>query len=50
VQGGATGEPVALVAGDLTAKGFAVHGARVVPASLEDVFIARLEKAATEGR
>ena len=36
--------------GDLTAAGFAVHGARVVPASLEDVFIARLEEAATEGR
>jgi hypothetical protein len=38
------------VAGDLTAKGFDVHGARAVPASLEDVFIARLEQAATEGR
>ena len=50
VQGGTAGEPVALVAGDLTARGFAVHGARVVPASLEDVFIARLEEAATEGR
>jgi len=50
VQGGAAGDPVALVAADLTAKGFAVHGARVVPASLEDVFIARLEEAATEGR
>jgi hypothetical protein len=37
------------VAGDLTANGFAVH-ARVVSASLEDVFIARLEQAATEGR
>jgi drug efflux transport system ATP-binding protein len=50
VQGGAAGDPVALVAGDLTAKGFDVHGARAVPASLEDVFIARLEQAATEGR
>ena len=30
--------------------GFAVSGARDVQASLEDVFIARLEEAATQGR
>jgi drug efflux transport system ATP-binding protein len=44
------GDPIALVAGELERRGFAVHGARVVPASLEDVFIARLEEAATQGR
>jgi drug efflux transport system ATP-binding protein len=43
-------DPVRLVAGELERKGFTVHGARVVPASLEDVFIARLEQAAPEGR
>src|SRR5262245_15105403 len=45
VKGGAA-DPVALVAGDLSNRGFDVHGARAVGASLEDVFIARLEEAA----
>jgi ABC-2 type transport system ATP-binding protein len=46
---GTTGDPVQLVVGPLTEQGFNVHGGRVVPASLEDVFIARLE-AAAQGR
>lgn len=47
---GLEGDPVRLVAGELERRGFAVHGARIVPASLEDVFIARLEEAAPQGR
>jgi ABC-2 type transport system ATP-binding protein len=47
VKGGAA-DPIALVAGALSTQGFDVHGARAVPASLEDVFIARLEEAAND--
>jgi drug efflux transport system ATP-binding protein len=44
------GDPVQVVTGELERKGFTVPGARLVPASLEDVFIAQLEEAAPEGR
>ena len=47
---GASGDPVRFVVDALTRQGVAVHGGRVVPASLEDVFIARLEEAAAQGR
>ena len=50
LQQGLEGDPARRVAGALEARGFSVHGARVVPASLEDVFIARLEEAASQGR
>jgi drug efflux transport system ATP-binding protein len=46
---GVPGNPIAYVTESLQASGLGVHGARVVPASLEDVFIARLE-AAAQGR
>ena len=46
---GTTGDPVALVTRPLSDRGLPVHGGRVVPASLEYVFIARLE-AAAQGR
>jgi drug efflux transport system ATP-binding protein len=46
---GAAGDPVQLVTGPLAQQGLSAHGGRVVPASLEDVFIARLE-AAAQGR
>ncbi len=44
------GDPVAAVTGPLGERGIAVGAARVVQASLEDVFIARLEEAAPTGR
>jgi ABC-2 type transport system ATP-binding protein len=47
---GLGGDPARLVARALEEKGFTVHGARVVPASLEDVFIARLEEVAPQGK
>ncbi len=50
LEQGLAGDPVQHVAGALQGQGFAIHGARVVPASLEDVFIARLEEAAPQGR
>jgi len=43
-------DALARVSQALERAGFAVSGARVVQASLEDVFIARLEEAATQGR
>jgi ABC-2 type transport system ATP-binding protein len=46
---GATGDPVELITRPVAERGLSVHGGRVVPASLEDVFIARLE-AADQGR
>jgi ABC-2 type transport system ATP-binding protein len=46
---GASGDPVELVTRPVAERGLSVHGGRVVPASLEDVFIARLETA-TQGR
>ena len=46
---GASGDPVELVTRPVAERGLSVHGGRVVPASLEDVFIARLE-AADQGR
>jgi ABC-2 type transport system ATP-binding protein len=46
---GASGDPVELVTRPVAEAGLSVHGGRVVPASLEDVFIARLETAA-QGR
>jgi ABC-2 type transport system ATP-binding protein len=46
---GASGDPVDSVSRPLSERGLSVHGGRVVPASLEDVFIARLE-AAAQGR
>jgi hypothetical protein len=46
---GASGDPVELVTRPVADRGLSVHGGRVVPASLEDVFIARLE-AAAQGR
>jgi ABC-2 type transport system ATP-binding protein len=46
---GVSGDPVALVTRPIAERGLSIHGGRVVPASLEDVFIARLE-AAAQGR
>jgi ABC-2 type transport system ATP-binding protein len=46
---GITADPVHAVTAPLESRSLPVHGARVVPASLEDVFIARLE-AATQGQ
>jgi drug efflux transport system ATP-binding protein len=50
LQPGLEGDPARRVAGELERHGFTVQAARVVPASLEDVFIARLEEAAPQGR
>jgi ABC-2 type transport system ATP-binding protein len=47
---GAGADPTALVTQALTPQGLTVQAARVVPASLEDVFIARLEEAAPRGK
>jgi ABC-2 type transport system ATP-binding protein len=46
----AEGDAVTQVAGALKRAGFASVAARVVQPSLEDVFIARLEEAASQGR
>jgi hypothetical protein len=46
----APADAAARVTQALERAGFHVAGARTVQASLEDVFIARLEDAATQGR
>jgi ABC-2 type transport system ATP-binding protein len=46
----AKGDAVTDVPGALERAGFQVAGARIVQPSLEDVFIARLEEAASQGR
>jgi ABC-2 type transport system ATP-binding protein len=46
---GTSADPLHAVTAPLEAQRVPLHGVRVVPASLEDVFIARLE-AATQGR
>jgi drug efflux transport system ATP-binding protein len=50
IEGDAQGDPAELISHAMAEAGFAVTGARNVPASLEDVFIARLEQAASQGR